>query len=58
VEACPVLINPLEMINKMRRHEILTEAKGPGDWMPLFNSIENQQRAWSVGASRTAWMNE
>ncbi|THH41190.1 (Fe-S)-binding protein [Neolewinella litorea] len=55
VEACPVLINPLEMINKMRRHEILTEAQGPADWMPLFNSIENQQRAWSVGTSRTAW---
>ena len=35
--------------------EILTEAQGPADWMPLFNSIENQQRAWSGGASRTAW---
>ena len=55
VEACPVLINPLEMINKLRRHEILTEAAGPADWLPLFNSIENQQRAWSVGTSRTAW---
>ncbi|WP_116127522.1 4Fe-4S dicluster domain-containing protein [Lewinella sp. IMCC34183] len=55
VEACPVLINPLEMINKLRRHEILTEAQGPTDWMPLFNSIENQQRAWSVGSSREAW---
>jgi len=55
VEACPVLINPLEMITKLRRHEILTEAAGPQDWLPLFNSIENQQRAWSVGTSRTAW---
>lgn len=58
VEACPVLINPLEMITKMRRHEILTEAAGPQDWLPLFNSIENQQRAWSVGTSRTAWAEE
>ena len=58
VEACPVLINPLEMINKMRRHEILTEAAGPQDWLPLFNSLENQQRAWSVGTSRTAWAEE
>jgi heterodisulfide reductase subunit C len=55
VEACPILINPLEMIMKLRRHEILTEAAGPQDWLPLFNSIENQQRAWSVGTSRTAW---
>lgn len=58
VEACPVLINPLEMINKLRRHEILTEAAGPQDWLPLFNSIENQQRAWSVGTSREAWITE
>jgi len=58
VEACPVLINPLEMILKMRRHEILTESAGPKDWLPLFNSIENQQRAWSVGTSREAWMQE
>ena len=55
VEACPVLINPLEMIVKLRRHEILTEAAGPQDWLPLFNSLENQQRAWSVGTSRTEW---
>lgn len=58
VEACPVLINPLEMITKLRRHEILTEAAGPQDWLPLFNSIENQQRAWSVGTDRTAWAQE
>jgi heterodisulfide reductase subunit C len=58
VEACPVLINPLEMILKLRRHEILTEAAGPQDWLPLFNSIENQQRAWSVGTSRMAWTEE
>ncbi len=56
VEACPILINPLEMINKLRRHEILTEAAGPADWRPLFNSIENQQRAWSVGAGRMDWV--
>ena len=58
VEACPILINPLAMIQRMRRHEILTEAAGPQDWLPLFNSIENQQRAWSVGTSREAWMQE
>ncbi|MEM7573510.1 MAG: (Fe-S)-binding protein [Bacteroidota bacterium] len=58
VEACPVLINPLEMINKMRRYEILTESAGPGDWLPLFNSIENSGAAWSVGTSRLAWAQE
>ncbi|MGB3546352.1 MAG: (Fe-S)-binding protein [Saprospiraceae bacterium] len=55
VEACPILINPLEMINKLRRHQILTESAGPADWLPLFNSIENTQAAWSVGGDREAW---
>ncbi|MEM6397041.1 MAG: (Fe-S)-binding protein [Bacteroidota bacterium] len=55
VEACPVLINPLEMINKLRRHEILMESAGPGDWLPLFNAIENSGAAWSVGSSRMDW---
>jgi heterodisulfide reductase subunit C len=58
VEACPVLINPLRPILAMRRHEILTESAGPADWLPLFNSIENAQAAWSVGTSREEWTKE
>ncbi|MEL6357611.1 MAG: (Fe-S)-binding protein, partial [Bacteroidota bacterium] len=56
VEACPVLISPLEPILALRRHEILTESAGPTDWLPLFNSIENSQAAWSVSTSREAWI--
>lgn len=56
VEACPVLINPLQPILAMRRHEILTESAGPADWLPLFNSIENAQAAWSMGKSREEWI--
>lgn len=56
VEACPVLINPLEPILAMRRHEILTESAGPADWLPLFNAIENAQAAWSMGKSREEWV--
>jgi Fe-S oxidoreductase len=58
VEACPVLINPLEPIVKMRRFEILTLSSGPADWVPLFNSLENNQAAWSMSTDRTAWMSE
>lgn len=58
VEACPVLINPLRPILAMRRHEILTESAGPADWLPLFNSIENAQAAWSMGKSREEWAKE
>jgi heterodisulfide reductase subunit C len=55
VEACPILINPLEPIIKMRRYEILTLSSGPADWVPLFNSLENNQAAWSLSTERSAW---
>ena len=55
VEACPVLINPMEPILKMRRYEILTESGGPGDWLPMFNSIENSGSVWAVPDARDAW---
>lgn len=58
VEACPVLINPLEPIIKMRRYEILTMSSGPADWVPLFNSLENNQAAWSLSVDRSAWTND
>ena len=55
VEACPVLINPLEPILKMRRYEILTESAGPGDWLPMFNSIENGGAVWQLPDEREQW---
>ncbi|MEL7222703.1 MAG: (Fe-S)-binding protein, partial [Bacteroidota bacterium] len=58
VEACPVLINPLEPILKLRRYEILTESAGPGDWLPMFNSIENSGAAWSMTIDREHWTKE
>jgi hypothetical protein len=42
----------------MRRYEILTLSQGPGDWMPLFNSIENQGSAWAMSVDRDAWTKE
>ena len=58
VEACPVLINPLEPILAMRRYEVLTESSGPSDWIPMFNSIENSGAVWQVGDARDAWTKE
>lgn len=55
VEACPVLINPLDIILQLRRYEILMESAGPSDWLPLFNSLENSQAAWAVSTERDAW---
>ncbi len=55
VEACPVLINPLEPILQLRRYEILTEGAGPAEWLPMFNSIENSGAAWSMSIGRDSW---
>jgi Fe-S oxidoreductase len=55
VEACPVQINPLEPILKMRRYEILTLSAGPSDWLPMFNSLENSGSVWQIPDERVKW---
>lgn len=57
VEACPVLINPLDIILKMRRHEILTQSAGPSEWLPMFNAVENSGAVWQMPTERDAWRN-
>ncbi len=54
-EACPVLINPLDIILQLRRYEILTQSAGPSDWLPMFNAIENNGAAWAMSDARDAW---
>ncbi|HRI00211.1 MAG TPA: (Fe-S)-binding protein [Saprospiraceae bacterium] len=56
VEACPILINPLEPILQMRRYDILVNSGGPSEWLPMFNSLENNQAVWSISEERTAWI--
>lgn len=58
VEACPVLINPLDIIMKMRRYEILTLSAGPGDWLPMFTSMENSGSVWQLPDARDKWAEE
>ena len=58
VEACPVLINPLEPILKMRRYEILTLSQGPQEWVPMFTSMENSGSAWAIPDDRDQWAKE
>lgn len=58
VEACPVLINPLEPILKLRRYEILSLSEGPSEWLPMFNSMENNGAVWAMSVEREAWKQE
>ncbi len=56
VEACPVLINPLNVILELRRYDILMNSGGPQEWLSMFNSLENNQAVWSMSESRTHWI--
>jgi heterodisulfide reductase subunit C len=58
VEACPILINPLDIIMKMRRYEILTLSAGPKDWTPMFTSMENSGSVWQLPDARDKWAEE
>ncbi len=58
VEACPVMINPLDIIIQLRRYEILMESAGPAELLPMFNSMENSQSAWAMTVDRDAWKQE
>lgn len=57
VEACPVLIRPVDPIMEMRRYELLTLSQGPAEWLPMFNSMENSGSVWAMSEDRDAWKN-
>lgn len=56
VEACPVLIDPLDIIMQMRRYEVLTLAEGPQDWISTFTNLENSGSVWQMQESRSDWV--
>ncbi len=58
VEACPVMISPVEPILEMRRYDILTNSAGPSDWLPMFNSVEQGGAVWQMPDARDAWVTQ
>ena len=59
VEACPVLINPLDIIVELRRNLILDQASAPEPWSVMFTNIENNGAPWQFSASdRANWIEE
>ena len=59
VEACPVLINPLEIIVDVRRYLIMEESNSPAEWNNMFTNIENGGSPWQFSPmDRANWTNE
>jgi ferredoxin len=56
VEACPVLINPLEIILEMRRYVAMEESGSPASWNSMFQNIETNFAPWKFPSSdRANW---
>ena len=59
VEACPININPLDIIFQIKRHIIMDESAAPGLWNNMFTNIENNQTPWQFNpADRFNWAEE
>jgi heterodisulfide reductase subunit C len=59
VEACPVLINPLEIILELRRFQAMEESSSPAQWNSMFQNVETNFAPWKFPASdRFNWAKE
>ncbi|MFN8438633.1 MAG: (Fe-S)-binding protein [Cytophagales bacterium] len=59
VDACPVNINPLEIILELRRYNIMEESKAPNSWNAMFSNLETNQAPWKFPASdRANWRDQ
>lgn len=59
VEACPVMINPLEIIIELRRYVAMEESGAPQSWNSMFQNIETNFAPWKFSsADRFNWAKE
>jgi heterodisulfide reductase subunit C len=59
VEACPVNINPVEIIFGMRQYYAMEKAEMPQEWNMMNSNIENNQAPWQFSPSdRANWTKE
>lgn len=59
VQVCPVLINPLHIINQMKRSLVLEESTSPQEWNGMFGNIENNFAPWKFSPDeRDKWVTE
>jgi ferredoxin len=58
-EACPVMINPLEVILELRRYIAMEESGSPPAWNSMFQNIETNFAPWKFSPSdRFRWADE
>ena len=58
-QACPVNIDPVEIILDLRRYLIMEESKSPEAITSMFNNVENNGAPWAFpAADRLKWTTE
>ena len=56
VQVCPVLIDPLHIINQLKRYLALEESKQPQEWNGMYSNIENNFAPWKFSPEeRDRW---
>lgn len=59
VEACPVSIDPLNIIYQLRRYLIMEESNSPEEWNLMFNNVETNMAPWKFSPDdRDKWVEE
>ncbi|WP_316832891.1 4Fe-4S dicluster domain-containing protein [Pedobacter aquatilis] len=59
VEACPVNIDPLQIIVELRRFAVMEESQAPASINAMMGNIENNQAPWKYSpADRFNWADE
>lgn len=59
VEACPVMISPLDIILELRRYVAMEESGSPASWNSMFQNIETSFAPWKFSPSdRFNWSKE
>ncbi|MCM0084118.1 (Fe-S)-binding protein [Geomonas sp. Red32] len=57
LQACPVLIEQMPKIIKMRRHLVENEARFPEELLNLFENMEQRSNPWGIApAERSKWV--
>jgi ferredoxin len=59
VESCPVGIEPLSIIDQLRRYLIMEESNAPQEWNLMSSNIENNMAPWKFSPDeRDKWVEE
>lgn len=59
VEACPINLNPMEIIMDARRYKAMEESKGPAEWMAMYQNMETNFSPWKMPVQdRFKWKDE